>query len=262
MATWKEKEEEEEAPYLCSPWGFSSLVRTFLSLVLWAAGSHFSCFTQRRTDPQVSLQNTEAMWTGEVYLTARLHRDLTAHTHTFTLTARCCCCCCWWWWWWEGSLILLAVPPSTLLFVLPQCEISGLNSAGQPEKFDLSKHLILMDLFCFSSVRPCNLIPLSNTHLCLLWVLHLNGTWTCMAKHGDHYEESYEEMYESCCFFSVNLQDRLCFCNCTDNIIETVNAYMCSLATKHLKQRKKMCSFGFYFERSYISVSSSNTHAQ
>lgn len=138
----------QKASYLCSPWGFSSLVRTFLSLVLWTAGSHFSCFSQRCIDPQVRLQNTEAVWTGEVSLTAHLHKDWPhARTHTYTLTAqhstaRCCCCC-----WWEGSLILLAVPPSSLLFVLPQCDISGLNSAGQPEKF----YSLWFNGFLFSS---------------------------------------------------------------------------------------------------------------
>lgn len=121
--------------YLCSPWGFSSLVRTFLSLVLWAAGSQFSCFSQRCTDSQVRLQTLNQCGLGRSF-SLRICTWIWLHTHTFTLTARCCCC------WWEGSLILLAVPPSSLLFVLPQCDFSGLNSAGLPEKFNLRYTLI------------------------------------------------------------------------------------------------------------------------
>lgn len=155
-----------KASYLCSPWGFSSLVRTFLSLVLWTAGSQFSCFSQRCTDPQVRLQNTEPVWTGEVFLTAHLHKDLTAHTHTythtFTLTARCCC------YWWEGSLILLAQPPSSLLFVLLQYDISGLNSAGQSEKSNPPIHFDLMDFF-FSPV--CAHVIWSNWQTLAMWNL-------------------------------------------------------------------------------------------
>lgn len=73
-----------------------------------------------------------------------------AHTHIHSQYCRCC--------WWEGSLILLAVRPSSLLLVLPLCDISGLNSAGQPEKFN---SLAFVCFFCV-----CKLIQLSQTLVC------------------------------------------------------------------------------------------------
>lgn len=164
-------ESPQKGSYLCSPWGFSSLVRTFLSLVLWAAGSQFSCFSQRCTDPQVRLQNTEPMWAGEVFLAA--HKDLTAHTHIHT----------------HSTLLLLlllmggefdpvgSASPSSLLFVLPQYDISGLNSAGQAEKFNPSIQFDLTD----SCSSMCAHIRQTLNSLCQKlftssgW-LNINGT--------------------------------------------------------------------------------------
>lgn len=67
--------------YLCSPWGFSSLVRTFLSLVLWAAGSQFSCFSQRCTDSQVRLQTLNQCGLGRSF-SLRICTWIWLHTHT------------------------------------------------------------------------------------------------------------------------------------------------------------------------------------
>lgn len=120
---WKSSEKcpEWKASRVCSPWGFSSLVRTFLSLVLWDAGSQFSCFSQRCTNPQVSLQKHKPVWTGVIFLAAQ---DLTAQAHAYARThilthskLRCCC----WLWWWEESLVVLALPllcvPSVTFFM-------------------------------------------------------------------------------------------------------------------------------------------------
>lgn len=85
-----EKCPEWKASRVCSPWGFSSLVRSFLSLVLWDAGSQFSCFSQWCTDPQVSLQNHKPVCTGVIFLAAQADCTSTrirAHTYTHSQQA-------------------------------------------------------------------------------------------------------------------------------------------------------------------------------
>lgn len=154
----------KKAPYLCSPWGFSSLVRTFLSLVLWAAGSQFSCFSQRCTDSQVRFQNTEPVWTGEVFLTAHLHRDLPAHTQTHTFT-------------FHSTLLLMGGnfdPAGCASLLSPRgCCLSVTfldwisRSPRQIKSFDTLA-------FPFFRLSPCKLIkppdPALSIELCKLWL--------------------------------------------------------------------------------------------
>lgn len=101
---------EIKAYYLCSPSPF-----TFFStrpVSCWIPV--FMLFTAVHRPHRLGSKNSEPVWTGEVFLTAHLHKDLTEHTHTHKTHAHlrslyCCRCRCWW----EGSLILLAACPSS-----------------------------------------------------------------------------------------------------------------------------------------------------
>lgn len=41
-------------------------------------------FTAVHRPHRLGSKNSEPVWTGEVFLTAHLHKDLTEHTHTHT----------------------------------------------------------------------------------------------------------------------------------------------------------------------------------
>ena len=209
MSTWINSDNfsaKKEAPYLCSPWGFSSLVRTFLSLVLWAAGSHFSCFTQLRTDPQVSLQNTEAMWTGEVYRTARLLRDLPAHTHIYT----------------HSTLLLLLMmmmmggkfdPACSASLLSPLCVASMWHfwtefsrSVGEIRPFETLNFNGFLLLFLCAPMQSDPTVKYT-----LVSAVSTTFEWHRMTTIMMQTTKNMSEMYERFFFLSVNLQDSLFF---------------------------------------------------
>lgn len=162
-----EKCPEWKASRVCSPWGFSSLVRSFLSLVLWDAGSQFSCFSQWCTDPQVSLQNHKPVCTGVIFLAAQ---DLTAQAHAYARThilthSRLRCCC--WLWWWEESLVVLALP---LLCVPSVTFFSGLSFYSS-KRFDVK----------FLSVCATVLFDPSSRIVIISRLVHLGVIWMTLS---------------------------------------------------------------------------------
>lgn len=163
---------EIKAYYLCSPSPF-----TFFStrpVSCWIPV--FMLFTAVHRPHRLGSKNSEPVWTGEVFLTAHLHKDLTEHTHTqntrtFTLA------------------VLLPLPllmggkfdPAgsvSLLFsswlVSPQWDISGPSSAARDS----------IDALFFS--------PLLPSLDCQILLCQINYANLCMFAHCTKLETPFE----------------------------------------------------------------------